>query len=62
MKRRIGFVSNITSGEEKFYMKSFKLATLQKRGLEKVTEIYKENIDTTSGIIRYCKNSGIKFL
>lgn len=61
MKRRIGFVSNITSDEEKFYMKSFKLATLQKRGLEKVIEIYKENIDTTSGIIRYCKNSGIKF-
>ena len=26
------------------YMKSFKLATLQKRGLEKVLEIYKENI------------------
>lgn len=61
MKRRIGFVSNITSDEQKLYMKSFKLATLQKRGLEKVTEIYKENLDTTSSIVKYCKNSGIKF-
>jgi len=60
--RRFGFVSNITtSDEQKMYMKSFKLATLQKRGLDKVLETYKENIDTTSAIIKYCKNNGIKF-
>lgn len=62
MKRRIGFVSNVmTSDEENLYMKRFKLATFQKRGLEKVIETYKENLEMTSTIIRYCKNVGIKF-
>ena len=62
MKRRIGFSNSITGADEqKLYMKSFKLATLQKKGLDKVLEIYKENIETTSAIVKYCKNSGIKF-
>lgn len=61
MSRRFGFVSNVEIDEQKFYMKSMKLATIEKRGLEKVMEIYKENIETTGNTIKYCKNNGIKF-
>ncbi len=61
MNRRFGFVSNLMIGEEKSYMKGVKLATIQKLGLERIIEIYKENIETTSGIIKYCKNNGIRF-
>lgn len=61
MSRRFGFVSNVVIDEQKYYMKSMKLATIEKRGLEKVIEIYKENIQTTCDTIRYCKNNGIKF-
>lgn len=61
MNRRFGFVSNLVIDEEKFYMKSVKLATIEKRGLEKIIEVYKENIETTSNTVRYCKNNGIKF-
>lgn len=61
MKRRFGFSNSVTVGEEKFYMKSVKLATIEKRGLEKIIEIYKENIETTASTIRYCKNNDIKF-
>ncbi len=61
MKRRFGFVGNIVSGEEKIYMKSAKLATIEKKGLDKVTELYHENISTTSDIVKYCKRNRIKF-
>jgi UV DNA damage endonuclease len=61
MNRRFGFVSNVEIDEQKFYMKSMKLATIEKRGVEKVIEVYKENIETTSNTVRYCKNNDIKF-
>lgn len=61
MKRRFGSSNAVTVDEEKFYMKSVKLATIEKRGLEKIIEIYAENISTTASTIRYCKNNNIKF-
>ena len=48
-------------GDERLYMKGIKLASIQKKGLEKVAEIYRENINTTLTILKYCKNSGIRF-
>lgn len=62
MERRYGFVSNLILGDnEKLYMKSIKLATIQKLGLERIIEIYKSNLETTTQILKYCKNSGIKY-
>jgi len=61
MDNRFGFVSNIVVGEEKLYMRSVKLATIQKLGLEKIIEIYKANLDNTSQIVKYCINNGIRF-
>ena len=61
MNKIFGFVSNIVVGEEKLYMRSVKLATIQKLGLEKIIEIYKTNIDSTSQIIKYCINNNIGF-
>ena len=61
MNKRFGFVSNIVVGEEKMYMRSVKLATIHKLGLEKIIEIYKANIDNTSQIVKYCINNGIGF-
>ncbi len=61
MNRRFGFVSNVVIDDEKYYMKSMKLATIEKKGLDKVIEVYKQNIDTCANTIRYCKNNGIKF-
>jgi len=61
MNKRFGFVANIVVGEERLYMRSVKLATIHKLGLEKIIEIYKANIDNTSQIIKYCINNGISF-
>lgn len=42
-------------------MRSIKLATIKKTGLEKILEIYKDNIEKTIQILKYCKSSGIEF-
>jgi UV DNA damage endonuclease len=61
MNNRFGFVSNIVVGEEKLYMRSVKLATIHKLGLEKIIEIYKANLDNTAQIVKYCINNNISF-
>ncbi len=61
LKRRFGFSNSILCGEEKIYLKSVKLATIQKLGLNKIIELYKNNLDTTSQILGYCKRNQIKF-
>ncbi len=60
-KRRFGFSSHLFTTEERIYFKSMKLATIEKQGLDKVIEIYKNNIDTASQIISYCKRNKIYF-
>jgi UV DNA damage endonuclease len=49
------------SGEEKIYMRSVKLATIQKLGLDKILELYKTNLETTSNIVNYCINNDMRF-
>ena len=61
MQHRYGFVSNLIINDEKLYMKSIKLATIEKLGLEKVIEIYRNNLETVTQILKYCNNNGIKY-
>lgn len=60
-KPRIGFVSNVIIGEEKLYYRTLKLASIEKHGLEKIIDVYLNNIETAEQIVRYCSNNGISY-
>jgi UV DNA damage endonuclease len=58
---RIGFVSNIIVGEDKLYYRTSKLASIEKKGLDKIIDVYGSNISTAEQIVRYCANNGISY-